>query len=131
MALPIFGHPFWRSMEILRQLQQQLPPFVFDIFRLCLWLVLLIAIFVPLERLCALHPQKVFRKAFFTDLGYYFLNGLLPKLLLATVNYRHGTALLCAQRVVLAGGGYAALDPLCGGADRWRIWILLGSSLDA
>jgi sterol desaturase/sphingolipid hydroxylase (fatty acid hydroxylase superfamily) len=40
------------------------------------------AIFIPLERLCALHPQKIFRKEFLTDLGYYFLNSLLPKLLL-------------------------------------------------
>ena len=53
-----------------------------DIARLCVWLLLLITIFVPLERLCALHPQKVFRKGFLTDLAYYFLSSLLPKLLL-------------------------------------------------
>uniref|UniRef100_Q01SW7 Sterol desaturase n=1 Tax=Solibacter usitatus (strain Ellin6076) TaxID=234267 RepID=Q01SW7_SOLUE len=53
-----------------------------DVFRLCIWLVLLVLIFVPLERLWARHPQKVFRKAFATDLAYYFLNSLLPKLLL-------------------------------------------------
>ncbi len=69
-------------MEILRQLQQHLPPFVLDVFRLCVWLVLLTVIFVPLERLCGVHTQKVFRKGFLTDLGYYFLNSLLPKLLL-------------------------------------------------
>jgi sterol desaturase/sphingolipid hydroxylase (fatty acid hydroxylase superfamily) len=69
-------------METLRQLQQNLPPFALDIFRLCIWLVLLMVIFVPLERLCAQHPQKVFRKGFLTDLGYYFLNSLLPKFLL-------------------------------------------------
>jgi sterol desaturase/sphingolipid hydroxylase (fatty acid hydroxylase superfamily) len=56
--------------------------FAIDIFRLCVWLVLLMAVFVPLERLCALHSQKVFRKAFLTDLAYYFLSSLLPKLLL-------------------------------------------------
>lgn len=69
-------------MELLRQLQQHLPSFVLDIFRLCIWLLLLIVVFVPLERLCAQNPQKVFRKGFLTDLGYYFLNSLLPKLLL-------------------------------------------------
>jgi sterol desaturase/sphingolipid hydroxylase (fatty acid hydroxylase superfamily) len=53
-----------------------------DFIRLCVWLLILMIVFVPLERLCALHPQKVFRKAFFTDLGYCFLSGLLPKLLL-------------------------------------------------
>lgn len=70
-------------METLRQLQQHLPPFAVDVFRLGIWLVLLMIIFVPLERLCALHQQQVLRKGYLTDLGYYFLNSLLPKLLLA------------------------------------------------
>jgi sterol desaturase/sphingolipid hydroxylase (fatty acid hydroxylase superfamily) len=69
-------------METLRQLQQHLSPFAFDVFKLSVWLLLLLVVFVPLERLCGLHPQKVFRKAFLTDLGYYFLNSLLPKLIL-------------------------------------------------
>lgn len=69
-------------METLRQLQQHLPPFALDVFKLCIWLLLLMVVFVPLERLCGLHPQKVFRKAFLTDLGYYFLNSLLTKLIL-------------------------------------------------
>jgi sterol desaturase/sphingolipid hydroxylase (fatty acid hydroxylase superfamily) len=69
-------------MEALQQLQRHLPPWAFDAFRLCVWLVLLVVIFVPLERLWAQHPQKIFRRGFLTDLGYYFLNGLLPKLLL-------------------------------------------------
>ena len=50
--------------------------------RLCLWLVLLLAVFVPLERLWPLHSRKVFRRAFGTDVVYYFLSSLLPKLLL-------------------------------------------------
>ncbi len=69
-------------METLRQLQQHLPPFAFDVFKLCIWLLLLVVIFVPLEKLCAQHPQRVFRKGFFADLGYYFLNSLTPKLIL-------------------------------------------------
>ena len=69
-------------METLRQLQEHLPSFAFDVFRLCIWLVLLMVIFVPLERVWARHTQKVFRRGFFTDLGYYFLNSLLPKTLL-------------------------------------------------
>ncbi|MCP5229599.1 sterol desaturase family protein [Accumulibacter sp.] len=69
-------------MEALRQLQQNLPPFLFDVFRLAIWLLLLLGIFVPLERFFALRRQKVLRKAFVTDLAYYFLNSLLPRLLL-------------------------------------------------
>lgn len=53
-----------------------------DLLRLCLWLVLLMAVFVPLEKRWGLHPQKLFRKAFGTDLVYYFLSGFVPKLLL-------------------------------------------------
>ena len=68
-------------METLQQLQQHLPPLAFDVIRLSIWLVLLVLIFVPLEKLYAQHRQKVFRKGFLTDLGYYFLNSLLPKLL--------------------------------------------------
>jgi sterol desaturase/sphingolipid hydroxylase (fatty acid hydroxylase superfamily) len=68
------------TMETLRHL---LHSFAFDVFRLSIWLVLLMAIFVPLERLWALRPQRVFRKSFLTDLAYYFLSSLLPKFLLA------------------------------------------------
>ena len=46
------------------------------------WLVVLAVIFIPLERLFALHPKKIFRKAVVTDVGYYFLNSLLPAFLL-------------------------------------------------
>lgn len=52
------------------------------VLRLGVWLVIFSAIFVPLERLFALNRQKVFRKGIGVDLGYYFLNGLLPGLLL-------------------------------------------------
>ncbi len=54
-----------------------------DLTRLCLWLTILSAIFVPLERLLALHPRTIWRKDTGIDLGYYFLGGLLPALLLS------------------------------------------------
>src|SRR5271157_2078437 len=69
-------------MEILRELQQNLPPFAVDIIRLGVWLLLLMMIFVPLEKLFAETPQKIFRKGLLTDLCYYFLNNLLPKAIL-------------------------------------------------
>src|SRR5208282_2206713 len=50
--------------------------------RLAIWLVVFAAIFVPIERLFALHPQKVLRTEIAVDLSYYFLTGLLPGLLL-------------------------------------------------
>jgi sterol desaturase/sphingolipid hydroxylase (fatty acid hydroxylase superfamily) len=57
--------------------------FLIDIVRLCLWLTILVVIFVPLERLFAAHPQKILRKGIGADLGYYFLSSLLPALLLS------------------------------------------------
>jgi sterol desaturase/sphingolipid hydroxylase (fatty acid hydroxylase superfamily) len=39
-------------------------------------------IFVPLERLFALRSQRVFRTSFLSDIAYYFLNAIVPKLLL-------------------------------------------------
>lgn len=59
--------------------------FAVDMLRLAVWLLVLLAIFVPLERIFALHPQKVFRAGMLTDIGYYFLNGLLPKFVLVVV----------------------------------------------
>ncbi|HEY2131451.1 MAG TPA: sterol desaturase family protein [Acetobacteraceae bacterium] len=47
-----------------------------------MWLVLLAAIFVPLERLGAVRPHRLFRKQILTDLRYYFLGGLVLPLLL-------------------------------------------------
>ena len=61
----------------------QLHTFLISILRLSLWLAILVVIFVPLERLFAAHPQKIFRKGIGTDLGYYFLSSLLPALVLS------------------------------------------------
>src|SRR5271155_2804344 len=68
---------------MLQLIGPHLHAFLVDVFRLSLWLTILVVIFVPLERLFAAHPQKVFRKGIVTDLGYYFLSSLLPALLLS------------------------------------------------
>ena len=57
--------------------------FGWDVLRLVAWLVLLVAIFGPLEWLFALHPKKFFRKQVGVDLGWYFINSLLPAALIA------------------------------------------------
>jgi sterol desaturase/sphingolipid hydroxylase (fatty acid hydroxylase superfamily) len=63
--------------------QQHLLAFLMSGVRLCAWLLLLALIFLPLERLFGLRPQQIFRKSTAVDLGYYFINGLVPGLLLA------------------------------------------------
>ena len=60
----------------------QLQTFAVDIFRLCLWLVLLAVVFVPIERLFALREAKVRRAGIGTDLVWYFISSLLPGILL-------------------------------------------------
>ncbi len=60
-----------------------MPSFVVDILRLTAWLVILTAIFVPLERLFAVEPQRIFRKQTLVDLAYYFLNSLVTTAALA------------------------------------------------
>ncbi len=57
--------------------------YLMQILRLCAWLLILTVVFIPLERLFALRPKKIFRKAIVTDVGYYFLNSLVPGLLLS------------------------------------------------
>jgi sterol desaturase/sphingolipid hydroxylase (fatty acid hydroxylase superfamily) len=56
---------------------------ILEVVRLSVWLVLLMLIFVPLERVFGLRKnQKPFRKAFGVDVALYYLNSLLPKLIL-------------------------------------------------
>jgi len=68
---------------MLQLIGPHLHAFLIDVFRLSLWLTILVVIFVPLERLFAAHPQKVLRKGIGVDLVYYFLSSLLPALLLS------------------------------------------------
>ncbi len=63
--------------------QQNVIAALIDVFRQCVWLVLLAVIFLPLERLFVVRPAPIFRKAVFGDLGFYFISGFVPALLLA------------------------------------------------
>ena len=69
-------------MNLLQSVASQLPGLGTEVLRLCVWLALLAAIFVPLERLFALRPAKVLRREIGVDLGYYFINSLFSALLL-------------------------------------------------
>ena len=57
--------------------------FAVDFARLTLWLAILAAVFVPLERFFANAPRGE-KSPLKGEIGYYFLNNLLPALLLAT-----------------------------------------------
>jgi sterol desaturase/sphingolipid hydroxylase (fatty acid hydroxylase superfamily) len=74
--------------------------FLIDVFRLCVWLALLSVIFVPLERLFALHPRKIFRPGIVSDLGYFFVGGVVPAMLLS---FPTGLAAWSAHRFIPHG----------------------------
>ena len=57
--------------------------FILDMARLSAWLLALAVIFLPLERLMAVHPRKFFCKSLASDIGFFFISGLIPGLLLA------------------------------------------------
>ena len=62
---------------------QHLQSFLISVVRLGLWLALLVALFAPLEALFSVQSRRFFSKRLWHDLGYYFVSGLVPGLLLA------------------------------------------------
>jgi sterol desaturase/sphingolipid hydroxylase (fatty acid hydroxylase superfamily) len=69
--------------DMLSSIDPKVLAYAVQILRLSAWLVLIVVIFMPLERLFAVHPKKIFRKAILVDLGYYFLNSLVPGVLMS------------------------------------------------
>jgi len=61
---------------------QHLQAFLLTVVRLSAWLLLLAVIFLPLERLLAVHPRKILSKSLASDIGFFFISGLVPALLL-------------------------------------------------
>ena len=61
---------------------QQLHAFLLSTIRLGAWLLLLAVVFLPLERLFALRRRKIVSKSLASDIGFYFISGLVPALLL-------------------------------------------------
>jgi sterol desaturase/sphingolipid hydroxylase (fatty acid hydroxylase superfamily) len=103
-------------MEFLLQQIRELPTWMVEIVRLGLWYLLLLIIFVPLEKLFALHPQHIFRKSILVDLGYFFLNGVLPKALLV---------------FPVAGVAWVMHRLIPGSVHEWTAGLPLGARLAA
>ena len=57
--------------------------FLLNVARLAVWLALLVIVFTPLERLSALHRRAFSFRTFAQDAVYYFINALVPALLMA------------------------------------------------
>jgi sterol desaturase/sphingolipid hydroxylase (fatty acid hydroxylase superfamily) len=87
-------------------------PLLINIFHLSRWLAILVVIFVPLERLFAVHPKKILRRGIVTDLAYYFLSSLIPAIFLSVPIA--GLAWLARQAVPNAFLAAAASLPFWG-----------------
>ena len=105
-------------MDLLDSLDPRWIAHALQLLRLCVWLVLLAAIFTPLERLFASHPKEIFRKGFVTDLGYYFLSSLVPSVLLSVPL---AVVAWAVHRVI--PGGFTA------GVAAWPVWARVLASL--
>ncbi|HEY2753794.1 sterol desaturase family protein [Phenylobacterium sp.] len=68
---------------MLSHIEQHLIAYLMKVASLTVWLVILTVVFLPLERFFALHAQRVRARSLFSDLAYYFLNGLFPTVILA------------------------------------------------
>jgi sterol desaturase/sphingolipid hydroxylase (fatty acid hydroxylase superfamily) len=94
---------------------------IVEAFHLSVWLLLLCAIFVPLERLAGVRRQAFFRREFLTDLGYYALNSLFVGLVLGTPLVLIGAAI----HQLLPSAALDAVAALPGGA-RLALALLVG-----
>lgn len=105
-------------MDMMQHLFSFVPGVILTIVKLCIWLALLSVLFVPLERLFAARPQPICRRQIGIDLGYFFLNGVLPSLLLST------------PLAVLAWAAHAVLPAaVTGAAAAWPLWLRLPAAL--
>lgn len=85
---------------------------LFDFPKLLTSLVILFVIFVPLERLFAIRPQRLLRKGWLTDIAHFFINEGLRKLLLGI------TLLLVIQCL-----GFFVHPGLQGWLRTWPFWL--------
>ena len=95
-----------------------LPSLAVDLLRLLIWLVLIMAVFVPLERFFAARRQRVIRGLFAMDVGYYFLSNVVPKILLVLPV----SAIAWAAHRLVPNGYYAEIATL-------PIWARLAGAL--
>jgi sterol desaturase/sphingolipid hydroxylase (fatty acid hydroxylase superfamily) len=69
-------------MQSLLASHQHLLGYLLQAARTCIWLALLVAVFAPLEHFFAVRPAKLLHKGWATNLGWYFVNSLVPIFLL-------------------------------------------------
>src|SRR5579859_8134174 len=90
---------------------QHLYGLLLQALRMGIWLVLLTAVFAPLEHFFAVRPSKFFYKGWLTNLGWYFVGNLVP------------TFLLGPPSALIAAGIHAVLPTaVTGAAASLPLW---------
>ncbi len=69
-------------MQAFLEHHQHVRGYLLEGLRASIWLVLLTAVFVPLEWLFAVHPKNILRKSVLRDIGFYFISNFLPSFVL-------------------------------------------------
>lgn len=106
------------ALDVLAALPVSLQGFMLSVVKLCVWLVVLSLVFVPIERWFARAPSPVARPQIGHDLFYYFLNNLLPAVLLALP-----LAVLAKLVALLVPAG------LHDWVHRMPVWAAIGAGL--
>jgi sterol desaturase/sphingolipid hydroxylase (fatty acid hydroxylase superfamily) len=70
---------------VVEQWQQLLATLPNRLFGLSIWLLMMAALLIPLERRWPLHRQAVIRPQFTDDLVYFFLGGIVPAFVVVAV----------------------------------------------
>lgn len=98
--------------------QHHLHVLLVSAFRLLAWLLLLAVVFLPLEHLFALHRRKTFCRSLAGDIGFYFISGLVPALLLTPV-----------LALVAVGAHLAVPYRVHAAVAAWPIWARAAAAL--
>ncbi len=89
-----------------------------SVFHLAVWLVLLVAIFVPLERFFSLRPAQMWRAQTGVDLAWYFINSLVPAAIVAI-------PLAMLARALQGADPFGLYSSVLG----WPLWVKLLAAL--
>lgn len=99
-------------MQSLLDHHQHVRAYLLEGLRASIWLILMTAIFVPLEWLFAVHPKRVFRVSVLRDIGFYFISNFLPSFVLM---------------LPLAAASYVAFTFVPAGwheaVESWPLWL--------
>jgi sterol desaturase/sphingolipid hydroxylase (fatty acid hydroxylase superfamily) len=97
---------------------EQFPAIVRQALKLALWLLPLALVFMPVEHFFARRKHKLDARTALADLGFYFINGLVPGLLLAM-----------PLSLIASGSGLMVPESAAAAIVSWPIWVRVAIAL--